>query len=223
MGFKSMTEYNDERYGGMFMLREDGESAEVIFMYQNRSDAMMVEAHYIKSDEYSGYVQCLGQRLCPACEQNIRIQNKLFIPMYVIDSEEVLFWDRNTRFFQQLDNDVFSKFSNPSDFVFRITRHGSAGDINTRYEITAVAKNNILSYDEILKKLNISFPDHYNSICPDWSSEDYKQHLSPTSQPVDIDTMPEYKISPRVESTHSELPEFSEELNNDENVDNVTF
>lgn len=210
MAFKSMTKYNEERYGNMFMLRNDGDSAEVIILYPSRDDVMMVESHYIKSDSYSGYVQCLGQRTCPACEQGIRIQNKLFIPVYVIDSDEILFWDRNTRFFQQLDTDVFSKFADPTEFVFRITRKGVAGDVNTRYEITAVAKNNLVSYDDILKKFDISFPDYYNTVCADWSSEDYAAHLVPAKTSVDVDSMPEYKISPRGVSQAVDLPDFSD-------------
>lgn len=210
MAFKSMTEYNEERYGNMFMLRNDGDSAEVIFMYPSKDDVMMVEAHYIKSDSYSGYTQCLGKRICPACEQGIRIQNKLFIPIYIIDSDEILFWDRNTRFFQQLDSDVFSKFADPSEFVFRITRHGVAGDFNTRYEISAVAKNNVISYDDILKKLDVKFPDYYNTVCADWSAEDYKDHLVPAKEQVDVDSMPEYKISPRGVSQAVDLPDFED-------------
>ena len=210
MAFKSMTEYNEERYGSMFMLRNDGDSAEVIFMYPNKDSVMMVEAHYIKSDDYSGYTQCLGQRICPACEQGIRIQNKLFIPVYVIDQDEILFWDRNTRFFQQLDSDVFSKFADPTEFVFRITRHGVAGDFNTRYEISAVAKNNVISYEDILKKLEVSFPDYYNTICADWSEEDYRAHLAPAREQVDVDSMPEYKISPRGVAQNVDLPDFSD-------------
>ena len=210
MAFKSMTEYNEERYGNMFMLRNDGDSAEVIFMYPNKDSVMMVESHYIKSDSYSGYTQCLGKRSCPACEQGIRIQNKLFIPVYVIDQDEILFWDRNTRFFQQLDTDVFSKFADPTEFVFRITRHGVAGDFNTRYEISAVAKNNVISYEDILKKLDVQFPDYYNTVCADWSVEDYKDHLIPAKEQVDVDSMPEYKISPRGVSQSVELPDFEE-------------
>lgn len=217
MAFKSMTEYNEERYGNMFMLRNDGDSADVIIMYPNKDSVMMVESHYIKSDAYSGYTQCLGQRICPACEQGIRIQNKLFIPLYVIDSDEILFWDRNTRFFQQLDTDVFSKFANPTEFVFRITRHGVSGDINTRYEIQAVARNNVegMSYNDILNKLNISFPDYYNTVCADWSTEDYKNHLAAPREQVDVDSMPEYKISPRGVSKVVDLPDLADQKEED--------
>lgn len=214
MAFKSMAEYNEERYGNLFMLQNDGDSADVVFMYPSRDAVMMVEAHYIKSDSYSGYTQCLGQRVCPACQRGIRVQSKLFIPVYVIDSGQILFWDRNTRFFQQLDNDVFSKFANPSEFVFRITRRGVSGDINTRYEIQAVARNNVedMSYDGILAKLQVEFPDYYNTVCADWSVEDYNAYLTVSPSQVDVDNMPEYKISPRGVSASVDVPVLSSQF-----------
>ena len=223
MAFKSIADYNNDRYSGMFMLRNDGDSADVVIMYNNiPNDVMVVDAHYIKSDSYSGYVQCLGPKTCPACAKGIRVQPKLFVPLYVIDSDQILFWDRSVRFQQQLDNDVFSKFANPSDFVFRITRHGLAGDINTRYSIVAVGKNDAFKYADICKKLDAEFPEYYNTICKDWSSSDYNEHLAPTSAAnIDIDSMPEYKLSPRPTATEVELPNISEI--DETNVDNVIF
>jgi len=212
MAFKSITEYNNERYSGMFLLKNDGDSADVIFMYKSIQDVLMCDTHYIKSENHSGYVQCLGSRSCPACERNIRVQPKLFIPLYVIESNTILFWDRSIRFQQQLENDVFSKFPNPSEFVFRITRHGAAGDINTRYSIQAIGKNNVLDYEGILSKLDVEFPEYYNSICKDWTSQDYNEHLSATSSnaSVDVDSMPEYKLSPRKLTQVSEMPDILE-------------
>lgn len=245
MAFRSMVEYNDERYGNMFILQNDGDSADVVFLYHNRNDVMYVSTHYIKSDNSNGYVQCLGQNICPACKRGIRVQNKLFIPMYDIANDKVVFWDRSTRFFSTLDTNVFQKVSDPSEFVFRITRHGMANDINTRYEITAFARNNQISYNDILEKFDIKFPDFYNTVCADWSVSDYEQHLAPSAnESVDVESMPEYKISPRgvVKANEPELPDFSdvdssssdsaafegtdssaETASSDESVDSVVF
>lgn len=235
MAFKSMVEYNDQLYGNMFRLQNDGNHADVIFLYQERNDAMMVDAHYIKSSDYSGYVQCLGSKICPACKRGIRVQNKLFIPMYVIHDDgtgEVVFWDRSTRFFQQLDNYVFSKFPNPSEFVFRITRRGAAGDINTKYEIVAIGKNNVASYNDIVSKLTPSFPEYYNTVCADWSVSDYESNLAPegssssySSDSDSFDAMPEYRISPRKVVEPSAVPDFSSEdaAESDSDIDNVSF
>ncbi len=221
MAFKSITDYNNDRYGGMFLLKNDGDYEDVIIMYRNIDDVLVTDSHYIKSDSYSGYVHCLG-RNCPACEKNIRVQPKLFIPVYVINSGEILFWDRSIRFQNIMDTEVFSKFPNPADFVFRITRNGAAGDINTRYSIVAVGKNNIKSYDEILEASGKTILEHYESICKTWDNADYRSHLTPSgSSSGDVDMMPEYKLTPRVSVTPeiSDIPDIEIETEISDDVE----
>ena len=83
MGFKSVTSYNEEKFNGLFLLRNDGDSADVIFLDRNIDDVLVADTHYVKSADYSGYVHCCGKG-CPACAKGIRIQTKLFIPLYNI-------------------------------------------------------------------------------------------------------------------------------------------
>lgn len=174
MGFKPITSYTDEKYGNWFRLPNDGDYADVIIMYRSIEDVMMVDSHYIKSDGYSGYVTCCG-RGCPACAKQIRIQPKLFVPVYVVGSSinnatgKLQFWDRTMRFQTQLMNDVFRNYPNPCDFVFRITRHGVANDVNTIYDIRGISRNTDpnLSYDTICARFNAVFPDYFNTICKD--------------------------------------------------------
>lgn len=173
MGFKSMSEYNDAKYGNWFRLQNDGDYADVVFLYRSTADVMMADTHYIKSDMYSGYVTCCGKG-CPACGKAIRVQPKLFIPLYVMYASSangiqgrIQFWDRTMRFQPQLLNDVFRGYPNPSEYVFRITRHGVAGDINTTYDIRAISNNADpnTSYDAICSQFGARFPDYYNTIC----------------------------------------------------------
>ena len=163
MAFKSMTQYNEERYGNFFTLQNDGNFADVIFLYQSKNDVLIADAHYIKSAEYSGYVHCCGVG-CPACAKGIRTQNKLFIPLYNIAEKKIQFFDRSTKFEAQLKNDVLDKFPNPSEYVFRITRHGVAGDVNTTYQITAIGKNVEMPYAKILADNNATMPDYYSNV-----------------------------------------------------------
>lgn len=174
MGFRSMEEYNDQRFGNWFRLQNDGDYADVIFLYRGMKDAMMADTHYIKTESYSGYVTCCGGKGCPACAKSIRIQPKLFIPLYIVNTSveggikgRIQFWDRSIRFQPQLVNDVFRGYPNPSEFIFRITRHGVANDINTTYDIRAISNNNNpeTSYDAICSAFGATFPDYYNTIC----------------------------------------------------------
>ena len=61
MGFKSISQYNEERYGNKFILKDDGDYADVIFLYRNyQDDVKVASAHYIKSPDYSGYTFCVS-------------------------------------------------------------------------------------------------------------------------------------------------------------------
>ena len=209
MAFKTVKSYNDEKFNGLFLLRNDGDYADVIFMYRNEDDALVADTHYIKSSEYSGYVHCCG-RGCPACGKGIRVQTKLFIPVYNIMDNELQFWDRNIRFETQFKQDVFSKYPNPSEFVFRITRHGVAGDVNTTYEIVAVGKNTYKSYAQILVDNHASFPEYYSNICKDWTSDKVHSLLSASSDSGYAGSdMPSYQVTPRVSYSADDVPTLS--------------
>ena len=62
MAFQKVTDYNEARFGNFFLLRNDGDFADVIFLYRSRDDELVGPTHYIKSEDYSGYVQCLGNK-----------------------------------------------------------------------------------------------------------------------------------------------------------------
>ena len=200
--FKSVKTYNEEKFGGLFLLRNDGDYADVIFLYPSIDDVLVAETHYIKSADYSGYVHCCGKG-CPACAKGIRVQTKLFIPLYNLTTNQVEFWDRSIRFEPQLSQDVFGKFPNPSEFVFRITRKGVTGDVNTIYHITAVGKNSIFPYEDILKANNIVFPAYYENICREMSIKQLADTLTASVGSADTtsydttSTMPNYQVTPR--------------------------
>ena len=223
MAFKKLKDYNEERFGGWFLLRDDGDYADVIFLYQSTDDVLVADTHYIKSSDYSGYVHCCG-RGCPACNKNIRVQSKLFIPMFNITDKEVQFWDRSTRFEYQLMKDVFEKYPNPSEIVFRITRHGEAGSMDTRYEISARARNNIYSYEKLLSENSIAFPDSYNSICKEYTTDELYDVLnSGESTSVSYNDMPDYEVKPRESTKVTETPDIPESENLGDIYEEVDF
>lgn len=202
MAFKTAKQYNEERFGGRFTLRNDGDYADVIFLYRDYNDVLVADTHYIKSADYTGYVHCCG-RGCPACEKGIRVQSKLFIPMYNMTTDQVEFWDRNTRFENQLSKDVFEHYPNPVDFVFRITRHGAAGDVNTTYEIRAIGRNVDYSYESLMKKFNISMPAHYESVCKDVRPVDLRAMVNAAASHSEESDLPDYRVTPRTRSSEA--------------------
>lgn len=223
MAFKTVDQYNEEKYGGKFVLHNDGDFADVIFLYRSTKDVLVADVHYVKSNEYSGYVHCNGGG-CPACAKDIRVQNKLFIPVYNIQADEIQFWDRTTNFEPQLQGDVFSKYPNPSEFVFRITRQGAARDINTKYQIVAVGNNNVKSYNELLAQFNAKFPDYYENICKDvdaytlanWVNNAGSGSNSAANSTGMVDYVPTPRVTVTPETSIESIPEID---SSDEEID----
>ena len=56
MAFKSVEQFNEDRYHNLFRLIDDGESADVIFLYQSKKDMLHATVHYVKFADYMGYV-----------------------------------------------------------------------------------------------------------------------------------------------------------------------
>lgn len=200
MAFKSFDKYIEDKNGQFFLLPNDKDYADVIFLYRNVQDVLVADTHYIKSPDYAGYVHCCG-RGCPACAKGIRVQTKIFIPLYNYKTNRIEFWDRTTHFERQLQNDVLSRFPNPSEWVFRITRNGAAGSVDTTYSIAAQGKNSSYPYDAILASNQITLPEGYSAVCKDLTAAEITDMLnvSNTSAPA-----PEFNYvpSPRASTTN---------------------
>ena len=211
MAFKSFVQYNEEKNENFFRLKDDGDSANVIFLYRSINDVLVADVHYIKSDEYSGYVHCLENN-CPACKRKLRIQKKLFIPLYNLDTQRIEFFDRTIRFEPQLEREVFKLYPNPSEIVFKITRHGEYGTRDTSYSIRAVGRAPENSYEDILKKFNTSLPAHYDVICKSVDAFAMNNMLSNADDDsTESDEMPEYTPMPRVSfSSDTEAPKVDD-------------
>lgn len=172
MAFKSIQEFTDETYKNRFTLANDGDSADVIFLYKTQKDIMIADpVHYIKNFDYNGYVHCNGKG-CEVCKKGVRVQGRLFIPLYDIESDTIKYWDRSVYFATQIQKDVFGKYPNPSEIVFEIIRHGEARDMSTWYEIRAKGRNKSMPMDDILKKNNLTMMDFYDNICTEFSNDE---------------------------------------------------
>lgn len=194
MAFKSIAQYNEDKNKDFFILPNDGDSADVVILFQSADDALVADVHYIKSAEYSGYVHCCGTG-CPACAQKLRVQHKIFIPLYNIAKDKIEFWDRTTFMESQLQTDVFANYPNPSEYVFRITRHGQANDRDTRYEIRGVGRNSAYPYAKILADHNAVMPAYYEHACKEVDIATLRRMLSNSSANPSVEY--DYTPTPR--------------------------
>lgn len=205
MGFKRVTDYIEEKKGKFFTLTNDGDYEDVIFLYRSVDDALVASVHYIKSSGYSGYAHCCGAG-CPACnygDRGIRKEDKIFIPLFNLSKGVIEYWDRNARFQQVMEEQVFRNYPNPSEYVFRITRHGAPGDRQTRYMITVAGKNTMYTYEKILADFHLSFPDSYSEVCRELTIPEMNTFLNGGRQASDIPDYGGYVPIPRAASTES--------------------
>ena len=206
MAFKSFSKYQEDKNGDFFVLPNDNDSADVVFLYQSTDDVLVADVHYLSTSSYKGYVHCC-EAGCPACnygDRGIRVDHKIFIPLYNLHKEKVEFWDRSTFFEQVLQKSVFAPFPNPSEAIFRITRHGEAGSRDTTYEIVPIYKNASLPYEQILKDFNLSFPESYSTIVKEMSAEEMRKALY--SSGVSTSELQDYGYTPVPRGAASDVP-----------------
>lgn len=207
MAFKSVNEYN----GNLFRLPNDNDSADVVFLYTSSAEQLIADVHYIKSPDYSGYAHCCGVG-CPACGKGWKVENHFFIPLYNIQNNRIEFFDRSTRFLSQMAA-VFSAYPNPSEYVFKIIRHGAAGSKDTRYEIRLAGKNTRFPYEGILAQFNATMPGYYENVVRTLSVAEMTAMINaqaavstPGFTPVADSSMQEYVPTPRA-GYQSAIPE----------------
>lgn len=237
MAFKSIAQAKAEKNAGRFVLENDGDSADVVFLYRSQDEFIKPDygAHYIKSEMYNGYIHCNGAG-CAACGKGKKVQDKLFVPMYVLaingqPVNEIQFWDRSMKFEPVLSQAIFKNYANPSEFVFRITRNGAHGDIKTTYTIQVAFKNTTEPFDKILADNNAVFPDYYSNIIKEVDNATLNQWLaSANSANTAANTdLPEYVATPRVSVAQNTqingidtLIEVEDEFDDNEELDETT-
>lgn len=212
MAFKSLSQYQEDKNGEFFVLPNDGDSADVVFLYKSVNDVLVADVHYIMSPGYKGYAHCCGGPNCPGCNyigpnskyRGLRLDHKIFIPLYNIQKNKIEFWDRSTFFEQVLQKQVFGPFPNPSETVFKITRRGESGSRDTKYDIQPIARNSSLPYEKILSQFGVTFPDYYSVVCKEMSAAEMSAALSSSNGPSDLEDYG-YVPVPRGASTSSDL------------------
>lgn len=226
MAFKKMTDYVEDKYRNWFRLVNDGDSADVIILYRGQEDVLVDDAHYINSENFNGYVECLGHD-CPACKYvgpkggKILKNTKLFIPLYVLNysdgrpSGQFVFWDRNFSFQPVLLASVFNRYPNPSEYIFTITRKGAPRDPSTRYSINVQGPNRLVSYDKLLSDNNIHLPEDYSKIVSQFDADKLKSLIyaedsySPNRNIVySPETYKQYNAVPRSNPVPDSIPDI---------------
>ena len=208
MAFKTVNNYNESRYGNTFLLRNDGDYADVIFLYSSEADVLVADAaHYVKSSEYSGYVHCCGAG-CPACSQNIRVQSKLFIPLYNLTANDGVANDVNTTYEIQA---IGRNTSNPLSKILSDNHISFPDYYNT------ICKD--LGISELSRLLNTNSESTGYSEMPSYQVTPRSVNTTPQVEPE----IPVAPAIPNIDITGSVDESVVAPIDANEEIDDVTF
>ena len=133
--------YGGHGGGGFFSLKNDKDVAQVRFLYNDIDDVEGLSVHQVEVNGKKRYVNCLREYndpmdKCPFCREGKFTTAKLFVPLYNIDEDKVVVWERGKQFFQQISG-LCSRYSKGGfvSHTFEIERHGKPKDTNTTYGI----------------------------------------------------------------------------------------
>ena len=129
-----------------FSLKEDGENADVRFMYESMNDVEGYVVHQVTfPNGKKRYVMCIrdyedAADACPLCSSPVEADRKTFrkiwIPVYRCASKDIALWDRSADFFKNQLYPLMAEKGTPfCGYVFNIERHGIKGTMEISYDI----------------------------------------------------------------------------------------
>lgn len=130
-----------------FSLRNDNDYAIVRFTERTTNDFDILSVHDINVGGKYRKLNCLRANAndsldpCPACKAGLKLVNRFFIHLIKYDVDDQgnivpipMVWERSLRFANQL-RDLINTYGDLPNSIFKITRHGAAGDMQTTYSI----------------------------------------------------------------------------------------
>lgn len=144
--FDEAENYGGTGGGGFFSLKNDKDVARVRFMYGSIEDVQGDAVHEVEIDGKKRYVSCLRSyneplSECPFCNARMLQKAKLFVPLYDVDADRVVTWERGKKFFSKIAS-LCARYPDIVSHVFEIERNGKAGSKETTYEIYEVSDDN---------------------------------------------------------------------------------
>lgn len=152
--------------GNFFQLKDDGDSAVVRLLFNKEEDIdnYIASVHVLEKDNRITDVDCIRSHdepadKCPFCAERIRMQVKIYIPLWDEDRKRVLWWTRSRGFIEKVVKQIREVDGSIVGTPFKIIRIGAAGSFDTDYEFIQQAKkaDDKMVEDFVdLKELNIS-------------------------------------------------------------------
>lgn len=183
-----MENYSTGSDNEWFKLENDGDVARVQFLYNNYNDLDVFACHTIQTGEtykngnpVEKYVDCKRNYddpvdMCPFCQAGMKVKPVMYVSMYDHNDKKVKIWERGRKFRDKLDA-MFNRYSDLTQMVFEIERHGAKGDQQTTYEVFPMPEVEPLDVSEINK------PDFIGGIILDKTVDEMQTYLDTGSFP----------------------------------------
>ena len=181
----SVEQYKPTGQFEFFQLKNDGDIAEVRFLYETLDDVDIRNVHTLELNSGKKiYVDCLREDyesdmgLCPCCAGQNKANLQVWIPMYDVKEKKVVIWNRGYNFITSV---LIPKLQEIADngspicaTTFLIERHGEAGDKKTWFEVEAEGAD-----DFILEDLGTDFemPNVVGTILHEKSYEELRNFM----------------------------------------------
>lgn len=137
--------YKPTGAGSFFSLANDGDYEQVRLMYNDMADVELFSVHEIEVNGNTYWVNCLREydqpvANCPLCASGNKIQVKMWVPLYIENTQEVKVWERGRTFVSKLES-AARRFTPLASNIFEIERNGKKGDQNTTYELIHIKRD----------------------------------------------------------------------------------
>lgn len=171
-----------------FSLKDDGDSAEVRFMFDGMDSLYAYVCHRVTGDEVNfkdrKVVSCIAEDFsgkgCPLCASDTPKVVRYLIPLRLEETGEYRLWERGRSFMKV----IVSRIKRTPDLyrnVFEVFRNGKKGDTRTTYDLERISSDDSEWEDYEMPKY-IEFPEF---TIPYWTDRDMKKWLKNGEFPID--------------------------------------
>lgn len=211
---------------GFFSLKDDNDQAVVRFMFDSVDELDVVSLHRVSVGGRMRSVSCFRNPMqpvdaCPICASDKVPQQKIFIPLveYSRDEKgevvaEPKIWERPASYGNVL-NSLVEDYGPLSESVFKVIRHGAAGERGTTYSVNyckpEIYRPDIyvkdgsafdgfkvvgrivldLTKEEAIDVLNGNVPERLNRSRNAGNREETRSYVEPTPEPSSMSYAPQ--------------------------------
>lgn len=210
--YDEVEHYGGQGGSGFFYLKDDKDTALVRLMYNNVDDVEGVSVHEVEIGDKKRYVNCLREYgapvdSCPFCREHMFTVAKLFVPLYDVDNDKVVVWERGKRFFGKITG-ICARYPDTVSHTFEIERNGKKGDTGTTYEIYETGQD-----DTTLEDLP-ELPKIIGGLVLDKTAEDMEYFLQEGDfPPEDGEPVVRRRTASRRSETADEIPDTPQRSN----------